>query len=195
MEAALSLEKALNAEGCLFCRRHNGGFKSEEHIFSQGLGNTAYFLPPGIVCDRCNNGPLSVADHALTSFQPILLLRAERGLPTKEGKQVAARWGNATVYYTGPGELIVETNSKKVTRRMMPHGGRLDLTSGGPVTAAKFRSIARAVWKSALELIYHDFGPAGGFDPRRDTWRGRKRARSCSTSSALSSTPTCLGAT
>jgi hypothetical protein len=36
--------QALHPEGCLFCRRHDGGFLSEEHIFSEGLGNmTTYF--------------------------------------------------------------------------------------------------------------------------------------------------------
>ena len=171
MEAALSLGEALNPEGCLFCRRHDGGFRSEEHIFSQGLGNTTYVLPPGIVCDRCNNGPLSVADHALTDFSPIVLLRAERGLPTKAGKPVAAKFGNATVYFSAPGELVVETNSKKATRRMAPGGGQLDLTSGGPMTATRFRSMARAVWKSALELVYLDYGPSGSFDPVFDSLR------------------------
>src|SRR5688572_25775127 len=53
--------QALHPEGCLFCRRHDGGFLSEEHIFSEGLGNTDYVLPPGIVCDRCNSGPLARA--------------------------------------------------------------------------------------------------------------------------------------
>jgi len=104
VEAALSLGEALNPEGCLFCRRHDGGFRSEEHIFSQGLGNTTYVLPPGIVCDRCNNGPLSVADHALTDFSPIVLLRAERGLPTKAGKPVAAKFGGDDTLDGGAGD-------------------------------------------------------------------------------------------
>lgn len=66
----------------LFCRRHDGGFASEEHIVSRALGNIdRYVLPPRVVCDRCNRGPLANADLALISFGPIEILRAERGFP------------------------------------------------------------------------------------------------------------------
>lgn len=82
------LETPKHTNGCLFCRRSDGGFRSREHIFSEALGNHEYVLDPGVVCDRCNNGPLARADDALTNFPPIALLRAERGLPTKAGKAV-----------------------------------------------------------------------------------------------------------
>jgi hypothetical protein len=170
--------RALHLEGCLFCRGHDGGFSGSEHIFSEALGNTTYVLLPGVVCDRCINGPLALADDALTSFQPIVLLRSERGIPTKAGKPVAARFGNATVYFSAPRTLEVETISSKTTKRMTPRGGELELTTGGPVTASTYRKMARAVWKSALELIYWDHGPAGGFDPVFDEVRAHILGRS-----------------
>jgi hypothetical protein len=77
----------LNAAGCLFCLRADGGFVSREHVFSEGFGNVdEKVLPPGVVCDRCNNGPLALADEELVNFPPISLLRAERGIPTKAGR-------------------------------------------------------------------------------------------------------------
>lgn len=54
-------------------------------------------LAPGVVCDRCNNGPLAAADGELIAFEPIAMLRAERGLATKTGKPIAAKFANATV--------------------------------------------------------------------------------------------------
>src|SRR5689334_21444546 len=61
----------LHEYGCLFCRRADGGFTSREHIFSEALGNfDEHVLPPGVVCDRCNNEKLSAADEALIGFQP-----------------------------------------------------------------------------------------------------------------------------
>jgi len=154
---------ALHREGCLFCRRHDGGFVSREHIFSESLGNLEdYVLPPGIVCDRCNNGPLSVGDGELVSFEPIVMLRAERGLSTKAGRPVTATFGNAIIWFGVRGQITVESNSRKATRRMGPRGGQLDLF-GRPVTPRRARRIVRSVWKSTLELIYLDAGPRVAF--------------------------------
>jgi hypothetical protein len=43
---------AANARGCIFCRRHDGGFTRREHVFPESLGNETVILEPGIVCDR-----------------------------------------------------------------------------------------------------------------------------------------------
>jgi HNH endonuclease len=174
-------------EGCLFCRRDDGGFTSREHIFSEALGNETYILDPGIVCDRCNNGPLSRADDALINFPGITLLRAERGLPTKAGKPVVSKWGNATIAFSGHGELEVINPGKKAMRRMPPsgrmppEGGKMDLTTGGPLTADRIRAMVRSVWKSALELIYWDHGDEFAFDevfdPARQAIIGSDKAQ------------------
>jgi hypothetical protein len=87
-------------EGCLFCLRKDGGFVSREHIFSEAFGNIEEkVLPPGVVCDRCNNGPLALADEELINFPPISLLRAERGIPTKAGNPVESKWSNAKIRF------------------------------------------------------------------------------------------------
>lgn len=39
---------------CLFCRDKNNTFQKIEHIIPESLGNKAYVLPKGIVCDKCN---------------------------------------------------------------------------------------------------------------------------------------------
>lgn len=164
-------------EGCLFCRRADGHFISREHVFSEALGNQEYILEPGVVCDRCNNGPLGRADEALVNFPAITLLRAERGLPTKAGKPVVSKWGNATIAFSAPGTLDIYAPSKKAMRQMpepgrIPfEGGKMVLTSGGPVTANRIRNMVRSVWKSTLELIYWDYGSEVAFDPIFDSAR------------------------
>jgi hypothetical protein len=160
---------ALHPEGCLFCRRDDGGFTSREHIFSEALGNETYILQPGVVCDRCNNGALAAGDEALVRFPPIQLLCSERGLPTKGKKGVAAQFGNARVYFTGSGAMTVETNSPKVTARMHGNQGKLDLV-GNRLTEHRARLMTRSVWKSTLELLYWDVGRAA-FDPALDGMR------------------------
>ena len=40
---------------CIFCKEASTSSKSVEHIFPESLGNTDHVLPPGWVCDQCNN--------------------------------------------------------------------------------------------------------------------------------------------
>lgn len=172
---ALAERSALHEYGCLFCRRHDGGFTSQEHIFSQALGNLdKYVLPRGVVCDRCNNGKLAEADEALIGFQPITLLRAERGLPTKARKPVISRWGNATVVWPERGTIAVYGSPKAVRRPRADDAGALGslkLTTGGPLTAKRISLMVRSIWKSALEFIYIDHGVRIAYDSVFDAVR------------------------
>jgi hypothetical protein len=160
----------------LFCLRHDGGFSSREHIFSEALGNDEKLLMPGVVCDRCNNGPLALADAELVNFPPITLLRAERGLPTKSGKPVQSKWGNATIRYPERGTLEVVGGSRKVRRQMGPPGPvtdprKLTLQAGFRMTEARVSRLVRCIWKSTLEFIYLDHGAEGAFHPIFDDVR------------------------
>lgn len=40
---------------CIFCKSSTTSCGSEEHIISESLGNVDHVLPPGWVCDDCNN--------------------------------------------------------------------------------------------------------------------------------------------
>ena len=40
---------------CIFCKRDSTGSRSKEHIIPESLGNEEHVLPPGVVCDACNN--------------------------------------------------------------------------------------------------------------------------------------------
>jgi len=40
---------------CIFCKKDSSKSKSCEHIIPESLGNVEHTLPPGIVCDKCNN--------------------------------------------------------------------------------------------------------------------------------------------
>lgn len=44
-----------NRSVCIFCKRSETSFKSKEHIIPESLGNKEHILPPGVVCDGCNN--------------------------------------------------------------------------------------------------------------------------------------------
>lgn len=40
---------------CIFCKEESSNSRSIEHIIPESLGNKDHVLPPGIVCDKCNN--------------------------------------------------------------------------------------------------------------------------------------------
>ena len=40
---------------CIFCKKIASASRSVEHIIPQSLGNEEHTLPPGVVCDPCNN--------------------------------------------------------------------------------------------------------------------------------------------
>lgn len=40
---------------CIFCKQNSAGSHSVEHIIPESLGNEEHVLPPGVVCDACNN--------------------------------------------------------------------------------------------------------------------------------------------
>ncbi len=167
---------ALNAEGCLFCRRHDGGFRSCEHPFPESLGNEEYVLEPGIVCDRCNSGPLSDVDKAFLDFPPISLVRTLNAVRTKAGKFPSSRWGNAVVTIPSEGHLHMRTNSKKAFRTVgqpRPDGYqefKFSLKSARRATPEYTARVTRGLWKIALGMLYLEHG-RDVFDPRLDEVR------------------------
>jgi hypothetical protein len=92
-------------------RLRPGPFTSQEHVVPEGLGNKHLVLPMGVVCDPCNNGPLSALDGESLNFPPVAMMRTIRGVPTKQGRlPPAARFANASVRRVGP-EIVFEANT------------------------------------------------------------------------------------
>lgn len=71
---------------CLFCRNKNNTFQNIEHIIPESLGNKVYVLPPGIVCDKCNQYFSKLENyfchHHLSSAKKLLYLdKTKKGKP------------------------------------------------------------------------------------------------------------------
>ena len=99
--------------GCLFCRKSDGGFTGEEHIFPESLGNNELVLPIGVVCDRCNHGVLSELDQALAGFLPIEMMRTWHGIPSKTGRLPSFKFDNGSLRCVAPGQLHLMLDSRK----------------------------------------------------------------------------------
>jgi hypothetical protein len=60
--------------------------RSIEHIIPESLGNVDHTLPPGVVCDDCNNYFGREVEKPFLECLPISHLRFEQGLPNKRGR-------------------------------------------------------------------------------------------------------------
>lgn len=71
---------------CLFCKQISDGSRSTEHIIPESLGNLSQTLPPGIVCDSCNNYFSRKVEKPFLEHESIKRLRFRQGVPSKKGK-------------------------------------------------------------------------------------------------------------
>jgi len=148
----------LSSSRCIFCLSSGGSFTAPEHVLPEGLGNKELILPPGVVCDTCNNGPLSVCDQALLDFTPIALVRVSRGVRSKTGGFPSVKLGNATVRQISPDNVGVWVHSSKALTRT-PGGFRANLL-GHPMTSRYVGRATRFLFKATLEFVYVDLGQA-----------------------------------
>ncbi len=153
--------RAGRRRGCLFCRRGDGGFTSVEHIFPEALGNTELLLPVGVVCDRCNHGPLAETDKALSSFLPIDLMRTWHGIPSKSGKLPSFNFDNGSLRCVRPGDIHLQLDSQKgQPKDSVGHGPQSTSFSAwrNEGTPRRLRNVHRALLKMALEFLWTDRG-------------------------------------
>lgn len=152
-------------EGCLFCRQTDGGFTTVEHVLPESLGNTTLTLPKGVVCDRCNNGPLSVLDQTLCEFFPIKLRRTMLGIESKAGRVPKTRFMTGELRNDGDDHLTITVDRENDTttfREVARNGDEVELAlswrGGNKLTGAYATRLSAALLKAALECVWLDHG-------------------------------------
>ncbi len=162
---------------CLYCKRSDGPFTSQEHVIPESLGNKGFggkkpiILPRGVVCDLCNNGPLSRLDQVLINFEIVSMMKTLYGITSKSGKLPQTKFGNnLTLRMFAPGHVAVESSNKKAF--VNEGGGKFDLNfkSKRPVDAAYRRELTKALYKMTLGCMYMDQSEVAmseRFDPVR----------------------------
>ena len=147
----------------------DGGFTTREHTFPESLGNTELVLPPGVVCDRCNNGQLSVLDQTICDFLPVKLRRTTLGIASKAGKIPVFTSANATAEHipgvdgADPTLVLTAKNPRGALREVDRYpDGRVRMNwsgSGGRRMTPRYASeLSRALLKIALECAWIDHG-------------------------------------
>jgi hypothetical protein len=155
------------AKRCLICANTDGGFTSVEHPIPEWTGNKSVVLPVGVVCDRCNRGPLSVLDQTLAEFFPITIRRTELGVPSKAGVVPVTRLQeNARLeHHAGRGVIVgPEPKSWKEVGRSRSDPrfviGDVELSGGRRMTPRYAEQLARAVLKVGFESAWPEQGDA-----------------------------------
>ena len=76
----------MSVNRCIFCKSHDRTFASREHIVPESLGNTSHILPPGIVCDACNNYFAVKVEGPVLSTPFFTQARSSSAIPNKRGR-------------------------------------------------------------------------------------------------------------
>ncbi len=71
---------------CIFCKGDSSFSVSEEHIVPESLGNHEHKLPPGVVCDKCNNYFASKVEQRALNTEFFKMLRFVNFIPNKKGR-------------------------------------------------------------------------------------------------------------
>lgn len=71
---------------CVFCKRDSRSSRSVEHIIPESLGGISHKLPPGVVCDGCNNYFSREVEKPFLESEVIALLRFRQNIPNKKGR-------------------------------------------------------------------------------------------------------------
>jgi hypothetical protein len=150
---------------CIFCKKESSESKSIEHIIPESLGNTRVILPPGRVCDKCNNYFSRKIEGKLLELTYFKNLRFRQDIKSKKGRSPIENG----IYLTQNGEIKVKidrnTKNPQISEvRVNTEDWQKMLNS--PPTALIFREpdlpernnriISRWLGKVGIELLASD---------------------------------------
>ncbi|VAW37648.1 hypothetical protein MNBD_CHLOROFLEXI01-2625, partial [hydrothermal vent metagenome] len=163
----------LEQSSCIYCLSKTGDFKSEEHIFPEGLGNEKLILPRGYVCDTCNHKKLSGLDEALLNFGPIAFLRVQFVPITKSGKLPVANFQNIFMKRTSPRQIHIEPKDRTGNPIIQEDLGDGWFSYQSNIRGKTFdpKLIARALFKIALGMVAFGDGNQKACEKRYDPAR------------------------
>lgn len=143
---------------CLFCKQDSSDSRSFEHIIPESLGNTKCKLPPGVVCDKCNNYFSREVEKPFLELGAILQLRFHQEIPSKRRRipsipGILAPDFPAILHRVpkSPFSAIVQVNPKDFKHILSLNEGRLIFPPIGPEPTNLI--LSRFLAKIALEAM------------------------------------------
>ena len=147
---------------CLFCKQDSSSSRSREHILPESLGNLSYVLPPGVVCDSCNNYFSRKVEKPFLESAAIMELRFRQALPSKRGKVPAMKGMIAPGFQATvrrelkPGFLTsVETEPRAIEHILKANKGMLYFPAGaaGPDGSVMSRFLAKIAVEAMADRL------------------------------------------
>ena len=153
---------------CIFCKRDSTASHSVEHIIPESLANEEHILPPGVVCDACNNYFASSIEQVVlesgafkTARFQMLIPNKRKRMPTVEGMllplqpgmtlQQARRFHSADVSRDTDGNYMLFPSDAAVEAVANGHITRIIIPSAGPKPDSTL--FARFLGKIAVEAM------------------------------------------
>jgi hypothetical protein len=144
---------------CLFCKEDSRASRSVEHILPESIGNTTLILPPGVVCDRCNNYFARKVERPFFDLPAIRQLRFHQRVRSKRGRvpPLEGTWEDAPAVMewnlTGSIAGSITLPPDAAQRLVDSKGGTIwmpadDSLPDGP-------AVSRFLAKAALETFAH----------------------------------------
>jgi len=134
---------------CLFCQSNRGPFTREEHPIPQSLGNDDLVLPPGVVCDPCNQYFGSKLEQPVLNYAPLGIERVVQAVRNKRGKVPRVRNRDIEIQSTGYWDRMALASTP-------PHRSLLPLRDGRVILNPEWVDpslLARFLLKVGLELF------------------------------------------
>jgi hypothetical protein len=150
---------------CIFCKKDSSTSRSVEHILPESLGNEEHILPPGIVCDRCNNYFASSVEQAVLESGYFATSRFYGKIPNKRGRIPSlpgillpcrrqlntVRFHKAGVSQDGDGGLYIDADGDAVEGLATGNITSVIIPATGPPPASQLFS--RFLGKMAVESL------------------------------------------
>lgn len=127
---------------CIFCLQDSSNSKSVEHVIPESLGNSLHHLPPGIVCDKCNNYFSHSVEKPFLNLEEIRFFRTFLQVYSKKGK--------LPPYAEQSGNGIIVFNSERKAGRIIIPAAKSDIPDSGPVVSRFLAKVAFEVMASKL---------------------------------------------
>lgn len=149
---------------CIFCKQDSSGSRSVEHVMPESIGNKRRILPPGVVCDKCNNYFARKVEEPILAHPSMRNLRAWYRVPNKRGKPPSLLG-----YIAGTDvavNLRVDDNGIQMKTEKAHDSGRLRTALEGGLSSPLLfnmemdppkREMSRFLCKIALEVIAEFF--------------------------------------
>lgn len=143
---------------CLFCKEPSGTSRSVEHVLPESLGNTTATLPPGVVCDKCNNYFARKVEAPFLNSAEISAFRFHQAIPNKKGRipPLAGTLDSsipitAYRYRDGPMPTLIDMPLEGMDRIFKNKGGCIDFPHF--TDSVDDRIMSRFLAKAAIEMM------------------------------------------